>query len=184
MPEGLPDQLWTNYETFVLNNRSGLYFGAALFALGFTTVIITGFVSLCRRTCCGKASTKKLSDNPRNSLDNPLYTYISSRECVTSREQLVAAEAGFEDDHQIVDTLESAELNEEPTVIYENEQFFHTAKRTKSTEVENVIHPEEGGKSRSKYAYSQVIKQSTANAEEKKGKGHASDIDKRTKDIK
>ncbi|OWF44658.1 hypothetical protein KP79_PYT20454 [Mizuhopecten yessoensis] len=180
--QGLPDQLWTNYETFVLNNRSGLYFGAALFALGFTTVIITGFVSLCRRTCGGNASTKKLSDNPRSSIDNPLY--ISSRECAISREQLVAAEDGFEDGHQIVDTIESAELNEEPTVIYENEQFFHTAKRTKSTEVENVIHPEEGGNRRSKYAYTQVIKQSTANAEEKKGKGHASDIDKRTKDIK
>ncbi|XP_033745734.1 guanine nucleotide-binding protein-like 3 homolog [Pecten maximus] len=179
MPEGLPDELWTDYRTFFWDNRTGLYFGGALFGLGLVTLILGGFVSLCKRAIGGKSVTMKVSKNQRRSIDNPLYIMDSDE--TSSREVLVGAEAGTAGHQGDSPDLEIEEQMEEPMVIYENEQFFLAAKRTKTSDAEDVIPTEETRNRKPRYAYSQVIKKSNERARKKKEGGEARGSDERSK---
>lgn len=181
MPEGIPDELWTDYANFFWDNRTGLFFGAALFGLGFTTLILAGFVSLCRRGFGGTSGTMTVSKQPRRSIDNPLYS--TNREDNTSREVLVRAAAAIDGHQSTAHVTDIEEPMEEPTVIYENEQFFNAAKRSKTSDVEEAVAGPSGDARnlQPKFAYSSVIKKSNERARKKKEGGETQDNEKRDK---
>ncbi|XP_060080971.1 uncharacterized protein LOC132560317 [Ylistrum balloti] len=177
MPEGIPDELWTNYATFFWDNSTGLYVGAALFGLGILTLVFTGIVSLCKRITRDRSGETNVPNKPRASINNPLYR--ADREEGTSRQQLVGAQADINDDESL-----NEEVKEEATVIYENEQFFQAARRPKTTDTEDTVETEDRRNLQPKFAYSQVIKKSNERARKKKENAGTSGSDERGKDRK